>query len=419
VIPTPAFRLYLLSRAAAWIGASMTLVALPVLLYQRTGNAALTGLLAALEAVPYLLLGLPVGALADRWDRRRTMVVTGVLGATVLATVPLAVAVDLLTTPHVFAVGLAVATLFVFTDAAGFGALPEIVGRDRVAEATGALVTVSTVIGLLGPAAAGVLTAGLGAAVVLALDAAAALLAAVLLHRARWTPAPPPPSQPGSLLVRTARDAAEGVRYIWRHPVVRSLTLLGVGNSISGGAVTGLLVVVGVRQLGLSDDDGRLGLLYAATAAGAVLIGLGTARIQQRLPTGTITLLALAVAWLGTVAWAFTTTLAVGLVVLAVWQAASTLAIVNGIVVRQAVTPARLQGRVNTTARMIAWGGAPLGAGVGGLIAEAVDTRAALLVASTGVAVSLAVGLATGLRRVGTLQSLVDEAQAAERTSGK
>ncbi len=64
---------YLSARIAAWIGNVMSLVALPVLIYQLTGSAALTGLLAAAGALPYLLLGLPAGALADRWDSRRTM----------------------------------------------------------------------------------------------------------------------------------------------------------------------------------------------------------------------------------------------------------------------------------------------------------------------------------------------------------
>lgn len=391
-------------------------MALPVLLYQRTGSAALTGLLTTVEALPYLLLGLPVGALADRWDRRRTMIVVSLLSAVVMATVPFASAVGVLTTGHVFLVGLTISTLFVFSDAAGFGALPEIVGRQNVGAATGIMVSVSTVIGLLGPATAGVLAATFGAAEVLAVDAVAYLLSAVLLSRIHWEHSPPLAESAGSLLSRTRHDVTEGLVFLWRHPVVRTLTLLGIGVSISGGAVLGLMVVVGVEQLGLADDDSRLGLLYAATAFGSLVVSTLLGRIQKRFRTGTISLAAFAVNWIALVAWSQTSMLAVGLLVLALWQGASTLAIVNGIVVRQAVTPSRLQGRVNTTARMIAWGGAPLGAGGAGLLAEATDTRTALLVASGGVAAAFVLGFVSGLARMDSLASLTAHAEELEKT---
>ncbi|MEU2832153.1 hypothetical protein ABZ667_26335 [Streptomyces lavendulae] len=67
------FGLFATARAVSWSGSSITAVALPVLLYARTESASLSGLLTALEALPYRVLGLPAGALADRWDHRRTM----------------------------------------------------------------------------------------------------------------------------------------------------------------------------------------------------------------------------------------------------------------------------------------------------------------------------------------------------------
>lgn len=78
----------------------------------------------------------------------------------------------------------------------------------------------------------------------------------------------------------------------------------------------------------------------------------------------------------------------------------------NGIVVRQSLTPSPLQGRVNTTARMIAWGGQPFGAGIGGLWADAFGVRAAILIAGGGVLLSLTGGLLSSLPRSGTLGRL-------------
>lgn len=196
----------------------------------------------------------------------------------------------------------------------------------------------------------GLLAATSGAAQVLAVDPVAHLVSALLLTRIHWEQSAPPAAPAGSLLSRTPQDITEGLVFLWRHRVVRTLTLLGIGVSISGGAVLGLMVVVGVEQLGLTDDDSRSGLLYAATACGSLLVSCALGRIARRFRTGTISIAAFAVNWMALVAWSQTTTLAVGLVLLVLWQGASTLAIVYGIVVRQAVTPSRLQGRVNTTA---------------------------------------------------------------------
>lgn len=97
--PVEDFQLFLLARAVSWAGSAITLVALPVLIYQRTGSAALTGLLTTLEAVPYLLLGLPIGALVDRWDQRRTLVASSEVSAVVMASIPAASLLGCLTPP--------------------------------------------------------------------------------------------------------------------------------------------------------------------------------------------------------------------------------------------------------------------------------------------------------------------------------
>ncbi len=392
----------------------MTMVALPLLVYQRTGSAALSGLLAAVESVPYLVLGLPAGALVDRWDPRRTMVATSVLSGLVMASIPIASWSGLLTTPHLLVAALGVSALFVFFDAAGFGALPALVGRDGVASATGVMTSIYTVIALIGPAAGGVAAVAVGAANLIAVDAASYLVAALLLRRVRWPVAADASTGVGTSSVARAapvrrlwHDVAEGLGYIWNHRVIRALTLVGAGSSVAGGAVSGLLIVVAVQQLGLGEHDPRVGLLYAAAALGSLTTSLLISRIQKRFRTGRITLTALTVSWITLLCWSQNTAWGVGLLIIALWQASTALATINGIVVRQALTPRRLQARVNTTARMIAWGGTPLGATLGGLLAQTLGTAVALLVTSAFLAVSILAGLAGPLRHVGTLAELI------------
>ncbi len=400
------FRLFLLARAISWAGSAVTLVALPVLLFQRTGSPALTGLLTTLEAVPYLVLGLPAGALVDRWDQRRTLVGTSWFSAAVMLSVPVASVAGWLTTGQLLIAALLTSSAFVFFDAAGFGVVPVLVGRDCISAATSRMMTISTIIGLLGPAAGGALSTVLGPPHALTIDAASYAVAAGLLTRLHWT-AQPDASRDRS----TGRDIAQGLRYIWNQPIIRSLTLLGTGNSLTAGAVTGLIIVAAVRRLGLSDHDARLGLLFAAASVGSLAAGLAIARLQKRVRVGAITLAGLAGNLAFLLAFAQTTAFPPALLVIALWQATNTLVSLNGIVVRQALTPAELQGRVNTTARMIAWGGQPVGAGLGGLLAAHLGVRIALLLAAVGVAASVIAGLATSLRGSPALAALLSETQ--------
>ena len=95
----PEFRLFLAARSISWAGNAITLVALPILVFQLTGSPALTGLLTAVEALPYLVFGLPAGALADRWNRKRVLVTAWAASGIVMATIPAAASIGLLTIP--------------------------------------------------------------------------------------------------------------------------------------------------------------------------------------------------------------------------------------------------------------------------------------------------------------------------------
>ncbi|QIS42023.1 MFS transporter [Clavibacter capsici] len=398
-----AFDLYVVSRGVSWAGNALTAVALPVLVFTTTGDAALLGLVAMMEALPYLLLALPVGALVDGWDARRTMLVTTWLSAAATASVPVAALAG--TPPPALLVGVAaaVSSLFVFFDAASFSAVPALVGRDGVGAATTRMTTVYTVIGIAGPLAGAAAVSGLGAPAVLALDAASYALAALLLVRVRWTPVP---RAVAPTRRRIGREVVEGLAHIRRTPLVRDLTLVGAGSSLTGGAVTGTLVVMVARGLGEPADGPALGILAAAAACGTLVASRALGSVQRRVGVGAIAIGGLALQAALTAAWAAVGSLVVAVVVLAAWQAAASTVSISGIVVRQTVTPAHLQGRVNTTARMIAWGGQPVGAGLGGLLAASLGIRAAILVAGVGVLASLVGAAASGLRRAPRLAEL-------------
>jgi MFS family permease len=392
----PGYRSYLAARAIAWAGSAITLVALPILIYQRTASPSLTALLLAFEAAPYLLLGLFAGAYADRHHRRTVMVVATIVDVISLASIPAADFLGVLTVPHLLLVALAAATTWVFFDAANWAVLPALVGRDNLAAAMSTATGISTVLGLAGPAVGGALAALIGPATTIAIDAAGLAVAALLLAR---LPAHAAGAGTGTAERKPFRaDIGEGLRYIWRQPIIRAFVFLGIGNSLTGGAVFGLLVVVGVQHLGLSDSDARLGWLYTAGALGTLATSIAFPFVSKRVPVGWITIAALIANCAFLALWATAGNLYLALAAILLWQCTYSLAISNGIVARQNLTPDHLQGRVNTTGRMIAWGGQPLGAILAAMLVTTMSVRDTLLIAGAGTAISAIAACFTPLR---------------------
>jgi MFS family permease len=393
------FLLFLASRSVAVLGSAISAVALPLLVFRLSDSPLVTSFVAAVQVLPYLLFGLVAGAVADRAPRRTVMVAAQGVAAAALLSVPVVSKADQLHTAHVVAVAALVATSFVWFDAAAFGALPRLVGTDRIVAANSAIWTVTTLLGVGAPALGGLLVAVFGAPRALALDAGSYVVAGLLLAAVGRSMDPAPTADTADARVGTVRaDIAEGLRFVFGQPLIRSLTLLGLGNSLTGGAVTALLVVLVVDGLELPADGRWYGVLLAAVALGGLLAALTLPRLSRRLPIGLITLAGLAVCPVAVLAVAAAPGPGWLLAPLVAWSLASTLVILNGITARQRLTPDRLQGRVNTTARMIAWGGAPVGALTGGALAEMVDVRQALAISAVAVAASAVAGWWSPLR---------------------
>jgi hypothetical protein len=406
----PDWRRFLGARLVSLAGTAVTYVALPVVMYDVSGRSPLlTALVAAFEALPYLLLGLPAGALADRFDRKRVMVVTDLVNAAVLTSLPVASWLGALTVPHLLAAAFVVPALFVFFDAADFGALPTLVGRDRIAAANSALWSASTVLETAAPLLAGALLAVLSGASLIALDALSYVASALLLRSLR-RPLSDPGRQPKAPLSRRAlvADVREGLHFLWGHPTVRSMTVVGATQSIAGGAFIGQMVVWADLSLGVRAGDWRLGVLFAAWGVGVFVTSLVTPLVVRRLGAARVTLLALPASAVLCVLTALSGSWVVGSLVLVAWGAAYMGVVINAITFRQQVTPEPLMSRVNTTGRMLSFGlGWPLGSVLGGLVAHSAGPRAGMLAGAAVLVVGVAVGWLSPLRREGVRPAAV------------
>jgi MFS family permease len=397
----PDFRRYWLARVLSIIGSMVTAVALPVLVYRMSGSTFLTALTTALEAAPYLLTGLFAGALSDRWNRQRVMVSADLVNAVLIGSIPVAHLLGVLTVGQVLAVGFAVQAVYTFFDGANFGALPVLVGRARVAQANSAVWTASSLVELFVPALAGLALAVLNPASLLALDALSFVASAIAV---RGIVRAMSERRDGQLPLRPRvvfADVAEGVRFLVRHPGVRTMTIVGSLQSFAGGGFVALMVVWCDRILHIGTSGVRFGLVWGAWGIGGLIAAVGLPRLLRRMPPAAITLYALPMSAVLGIVTALMPGWGLAALALLVWGSAYVLVIVNSISYRQQVTPEQLLGRVNTAGRMLSWGvGWTLGSLVGGLLGNQYGVRTAMVVMGTFGFVAVVVAWTSPLRRI-------------------
>ncbi|MEU6890550.1 MFS transporter [Streptomyces sp. NPDC046557] len=392
------FRFFLLSRTISALGSSVTAVVLPVLTYQQTRSPLLLSLVAASGTLPYLLFGLVAGVVADRVDRRRLMVASDVLNALCLGSLPVAAALGVLTGVQLILVALLSSCLALFFDAGVYGFVPETVGKENLARANGLVHGAESLVRITGTAVAGVLMVLLGPADSVAVDAVSFIVSALLIRAVVRTPGGKAPAvaRPG-----VRQSVAEGLRFLLGHRLLRTMTVVGTLQSFAGGAIVGQLVVYADRGLGLHGTDARIGYLYAAWSAGGIGGALLLPRLRRRLDAFRVLLPALpAGALLGLVVvsvhdWR------VAVPALALWGSAYLVVLVNTMTYAQEVTPAELQGRVNTTRRMLSSGlGVPLGALVAGALTVRFGVRVGMSTAVASVALAALLVWSVRVRRL-------------------
>lgn len=394
--------LYFAGSVAAFTGMQIGRVVLPILIFQLTGSAFQTALLVTVQMAPSFVFGLFAGAVADRANRRLIMVTFYSLNGLILASIPVMLSLGVLTIERLYAAAFLSASAYVWSEAADFGARPAIVGRRRLVEASSLMHAAWTVTGVVALPIGGVLAAALGAGPALWINAGTYLVIAATLPFVRrpFNTARERFGEQRSGISQTLHDIGDGMRFIRRHSVQWPITLLGSVSAVVIGAGIGLVVVYGVRHLGLAEDDARIGLLYAAGAIGALGAATVLPRLVKRIGPGTIALGA-QIANAGLLAaLAFAPSLAIGVELLLLWEFAIMLGILNVIALRQQITPDHLQSRVNTTVRMVAAAGLSLGAAIGGFLADQISIRATYLIMSIAVALIASVIARSAIGRI-------------------
>jgi MFS family permease len=383
-------------------GTESTSIAYPLLVLAVTGSAARAGVVSFARTLPWALLALPAGVLADRWDRRRLMIAAD--GVRMLAIGCLAAAILLhqvafWAIPLVAFVEGSGTVLFL---AAHAGAMRAVVPARQLPAAAGAQTGRQAAVGLVGPLLGGALFE-LSQALPFVVDAAsyASSTVSLLAMRTPFQQA----REPDRLSLRVR--LAEGFHFLWGHPFLRTCALLfGLANFIGPGVLLAV-VVIGRRQ-GLS--GGAVGVLVAAVGGCLLLGALASPLVRRRLPVRAVLLLELWT-WPGCavfLVWpnVYVLTAAILPTALAI---PSTNSVVHGY--RIAMTPDRLLGRVESVRITISLLIAPLGALAAGVLLDATTARATIaLFAAFGLALAVWGSASRSIRAAPSLDELDDAA---------
>jgi predicted MFS family arabinose efflux permease len=385
------------------LGVQVSAVALPLVAVGLGATPTQMGALGALRWLPYLLFGLVAGAVLDRSRRRPVLIATHLGRALLLATVPAAALAGGLRVEQLYAVAFGVGTLMVFSDGAYQSLLPALVPRERLVEGNSRFALSDALARVAGPGAGGALVQLLTAPLVVALDALAVAVDALLVGAIR-APEPPPPPRPQRAGLLS--EVAEGVRWVFGSPLLRPIQLSSMSFIGANSVWTAVYVLFLSRQLGLT--PATIGLIFAAAGPGALLGASLAGRAAARLGPGRPILVTYWLAGVSALAVPLAAAVpAAAVPLLVVGTFAANLCVTVGSVaelsLRQAVTPARLQGRMNTTMRSLNWGMVTVGSLLGGALGDRLGLPPTLLL---GTLLALAAALPVTLSPVGRLRAL-------------
>ncbi len=270
-------------------------------------------------------------------------------------------------------------------DAANFGSVPALVDRAQLPTAMSMIASSGTLALLIGPALGGLLLTIMAPPYALGFDAASYVISALLLASIRRPFRKPQIAQVQLASIRT--DIAEGLRFVWHQPVIRTMTLSVFCACLSWGGTCSLLVVYASRALHLAHADVRLGLLYSAGELGGLISLVAVPVLVKRQAIGRVMAAFLAANVAAVALLAVAPSYGWALVLYCAYELVYLMVTSTGITVRQMLSPDHLQARVNTAGRLIAYGGQPVGALLAGLLAEVLPIRLAFAVLALGVAI--------------------------------
>ncbi|MGC5012049.1 MFS transporter [Streptosporangium sp. DT93] len=395
------FGVFWVSQTLSVAGDTFAYIAVPLLVLHVTGSVAQMGLLTGVAGAASVFAGVFAGVLVDRFDRRTLLICCDLARLALYGLIPLAwtFGPQIWLLYVVLPLGEAVGMVFQVTYVT---AVRNLVGGDRVTEANGRLYATAAAAGLGGPLLAGVVSGQFGPTAAIGVNAASFALSAAGLFFVRFrkieaTEATGATEVPAPERQRPWQELSAGARFLWRQPVLRSLTILLSFFIFFTLGMTDVLIYHLKHDLGRS--DGTVGTVLAIAATGTIAGALLVAPVRRRLGFG--------VTWIGSISVSALALACVGLsgrvpviaALMAVYLCGVSVAGICSMSLRQQVTPDRLLGRVTSAFWTIHFSLGPVGAAALTWGAGEYGVTVTCLVAGTACLLIAMTALLTPIRR--------------------
>ena len=380
------FSLLWMGQLVSFMGDRIHQIALALLVETRYGPLEV-GLTFAATAVPNVVLGPLAGALVDRWDRRRTMIVSDLVRGGLVLLVPFVIEINV---ALVYLIAFAVATVSLLFRPAKNALLPQIVKDDELVAANSATTVNETIADLIGYPIAGVIVAALSGilAAAFVLDAATYLVSAFLVFAMIV-----PRQELGSAPFRPRAiwsEMAEGWRFLTRQAELFANTVISSFAQVAIGAeiVCSFLYSKSVLDQTVIPHPQNYSLLMAAIGLGSVVGGIVIGAFASRLPKGPMSIAGFIGVGLLLIAIGFVRDPFVAIALFFLSGAANMVFLIPNITLFQERTPQRLMGRVVSTRQALVFGVMALAMGVSGWLAELIGPEVVLMLGGVVCAVA-------------------------------
>jgi MFS family permease len=370
-------------------GSQVSMIAIPAIaiitLNVSPFEAAMLGFF---EMLPFILFTLPAGVWVDRLRRRPILIAGDVGRAIALATIPIAFAAGTLTIWQLYLVGFVTGIMTVFFDVADQSYLPSLLEADQLVEGNSKLQVSVSAAQIGGQGVGGAIIGLVTAPFAVLADAVSFLASAVLIFLIRKPENPPPERRDGAAGNRgpgMRTEIAEGLRYVLGNRYLRNIAASTGTLNLFNSLMFSIFFVYVFRTLelspltiGLVGGLGNTGFLLGAVIAGRLArrIGVGRSIVLASAFAGAKLLIPLAPESSAAIPFIFVSMFVVSSMVV-IYN-------VNQVSLRQAITPERMQGRMNATMRFIVWGTMPIGIVVGGILGSTIGLHATLWVGAIG-----------------------------------
>jgi MFS family permease len=350
-----------------------------------------------------MLFYLPAGALVDRWDRKRVMLVADAGRALALGSLAVALALDQFALAHVVVVAFAEGTLFVFFSLSESAALPQIVAKEQLSTAVAQNQARIQGADLVGQPLGGALF-GVSRLLPFAADAISYALSFVSLLFVR----PAFQEERPRSVTKLRAEIIEGVVWLWRQSFMRAAVFLIAGSNYAFAAII-LALIVRAKELGGS--SAVVGLMLAFFGGGALLGSVFAPWVQRHVHAKVVIMGCFWIWAAGALASAFISS-PIGLGI--VWAFGALFGPIFNVTFasyRYALVPDRLLARVGSAALVVAWGAIPLGQLTAGLVLDAIGAKKTILLLAILMAVvGLAATVSRTIRTAPTVEELLSSA---------